>query len=232
MLSRRKLLLAMLGSMCGIGLLPRSLFASNIATATSWDSFVQGMQSLADNFDAEQLTQQQLIQQALGHMHALDIKSASFATAISEAYESGNEFWMWQRLLKKHNINGGILNIDRQRMVQLHDHPGATGVLRILSGEAEVWQYDRLTTVADSKISKLQLVSRRILRPGDTAVLTTQHGNIHALRCISAECRMLDFFIPPFQLQQRNWFEPLASNWQEQHQLMCRTISHHEYIHA
>ena len=142
--------------------------------------------------------------------------------------------------------HGGILNIDSEQLVQLHDHPGAIGMVRIISGEAEVWQFDEVRhhgvdkkqaagaeqADAGQSIAELVRVSHKILRPGDTAVLTPDRGNIHALRSVTKKCRMLDFFIPPYQRSQRNWFEPLAGNWSDMEKISCLKVPQNIYTMA
>ena len=226
--TRRQFLLLSMGMACSSALPLRAATADNAAAGYCWDSFVLRMRDLADDFVAGLKTRDEVAQHGLEYLKALDIDSSSFAEAVAAAYESGNEFWLWQRMLKKDNVNGGVLNIDSSKLVQLHDHPGATGMLRIISGQAEVWQYDRLSTSSDGTTAVLKLVSRQILKPGDTAYLTPEHGNVHALRSISAECRMLDFFIPPYEQNLRTWFEPLDKNWQELPQFKSRCVSQYE----
>ncbi len=194
----------------------------------SWEDFALKMQALADAADL--LSSEQIAAQGLMHLQSLDISSPSFLDAVATAYESGNPFWLWQRMLKQHNLNGGILNIDASKTVQLHDHPGATGMLRIISGEAEVWQYNRASVNSNSSLSQLDLVSHRILSAGDTAILTAHAGNIHALRSVSAECRMLDFFIPPYQRNKRTWYEPQEPDWQQRRTITCTAVSEHDYV--
>jgi quercetin dioxygenase-like cupin family protein len=140
---------------------------------------------------------------------------------------------MWQRLIKEKNLNGGILTIERDQLVQLHDHPGATGILRIISGETEVWQFDELTQKQNTDgTAELALVSHEILKPGDMAVLNPESGNIHALRALSNECSMLDFFIPPYQRSQRSWYRPLDEDWFNRDKISCRKIPQDDYMDA
>jgi hypothetical protein len=158
----------------------------------------------------------------------LDIKSTDFLDAVKHSYESGNRFWLWQRMVRTGVLNGGVLNIDSTQMIPLHDHPGATGMLRIMEGEAEVWQFDPAVKVSSSS-RELKLVSRKILRPGDVAVLTPYKGNIHAVRSLSKECSMLDFFIPPYDRKKRSWYEPVTSDWQGKSEIVCKQVSESDY---
>lgn len=201
----------------------------------SWDSFVVQMKQLADTAASGKTDSKSITEYGLRLLHQLRLDTAEFQAAVNEAYESGNQYWLWQRMLKEKHINGGILSIERERLVPLHDHPGASGMVRITSGVAEIWQYDvvALNTGPDgNKIAELKRVSHRILRPGDTAVLTPESGNIHALRAVSKRCSMLDFFIPPYQRSRRSWYEPIDDDWFSRKSFNCRSIPQHEYTMA
>jgi len=232
MISRRQLLL----TAASLAVLPRAVIAgSGTLEKLSWPAFQQEMKQLAENRLLNRLAQQQVAERGMQYLKQLDIQSPEFNAAVEMSYESGNRYWLWQRLIKRQNLNGGILNIDRDQLVQLHDHPGATGMVRIISGEVEVWQFDELRQNRMDEVrgvAELKRFSHRKLKAGDVAVLTPEKGNIHALRSISKECRMLDFFIPPYQRSERHWFEPLSENWFDEKTVACKKISQQEFADA
>jgi len=234
--SRRQLLLA-----AAAALLPARVPAAAgqqskaDSGAIDWTEFQHQMNELADAWATSSIDQQALVRQGQQNLKQLDISSPQFMAAVDASYETGNRYWLWQRMIKERHINGGILNINSAQLVQLHDHPGATGLLRIISGQVEVWQFDESTepgTADHPGLSKLTRVSRNVLRAGDMAVLTPDKGNIHALRSISKECRMLDFFIPPYDASQRNWYQPQSENWFDKERILCRKIPQHAYMNA
>lgn len=201
----------------------------------TWDSFVVQMKQLADAAASGKTDSKSITEQGMRLLRQLRLDTAEFDAAVNEAYESGNQYWIWQRLLKEKHINGGILNIERERLVPLHDHPGASGMVRIISGAAEVLQYDVVALRVGhdgNKIAELKRVSQQILRPGDTALLTPDTGNIHALRAVSEQSSMLDFFIPPYQRSRRSWYEPIDDDWFNRKSISCRIIPQHEYTMA
>lgn len=230
MISRRGFLLA--GSVAV--LLPRKLMANEGRQGMiDWAEFKTQMSLLADANANQRLDRKHLADRGLQYLSQLDISSAEYKQAVDDSYETGNRYWLWQRMIKQQNLNGGILTIDDSKMVQLHDHPGATGMVRITSGEAEVWLFDENRgSKAKPGLVELTRVSRRILRSGDTAILTPETGNIHALRAISKECSMLDFFIPPYVKSQRSWFEPLDEDWFAKERFTCRKVPQHAYNKA
>lgn len=200
-----------------------------------WSDFQDQMIALAKAEANAGLGEEALIERGVEYLKQLDIHSQDFKSAVDASYETGNRFWLWQRLIKRRNINGGILNVGNDQLVQLHDHPGATGLVRIISGETEVWQFDQVKEkkkVSGENIATLSRVSHRILRTGDVAVLTPNKGNIHALKAVSKECRMLDFFIPPYERSQRSWYEPIASNWFDKKHIVCRKVSQNDFTMA
>lgn len=225
-------------------LLPRSALAvsnqhiNNVAGLVgreniNWSEFQNQMTALAEAGANRSMSQEKIAENGMQYLKRLDITSAEFKAAVDDSYETGNRYWLWQRLIKGVNINGGILNIDNDQLVALHDHPGATGMLRIISGEAEVWQFDSDTQEKNSGDAvELVRVSHRILKVGDMAVLNPEKGNIHALRAISGKCAMLDFFIPPYRRNERHWYEPLDAGWFDKEKVACRKIPQHAYEKA
>jgi len=227
MLTRRELLVASIAAlMC-----PRSALAKVMTgQKLSWPAFRTKMAKLAESVVLNNANQINVDGIGLQILKDLDITTSEFEQAVDASYETGNRYWLWQRLIKEPQLNGGILTIDNNQLVQLHNHPGATGIVRIISGEAEVWQFDE-TAQHNGKV-ELQRISHRILKAGDTATLTPDSGNIHALRSISKECRMLDFFIPPYKRSQRSWYVPLEKNWFDREKISCKKISQQDYTDA
>ena len=225
MLTRRELLLASTGM-----LLPQWLLAAT--QRGSWEAFIDSICRLAAS-NADGIASEKAVAiHGIQLLKQLDVSSTEFAGVVSEAYETGNRFWLWQRLTREPVLNGGILTIERGQDVPLHDHPGATGMLRVLTGELEVWQFDRLPASVrqpDKGLAELQRVSHRVLFHGDTAILSPLHGNIHALRARSRECSMLDYFIPPYTRSARTWYEPLGANWPDGVRITCRAIPEDDF---
>jgi len=214
--------------------LPREVLSSmSVQMKFGWAEFQAEMSQLANAHALGDAKNIALESDAVKILQMLDVNAIDFKQALAESYATGNRYWLWQRMIKQKNINGGVLTIDNKQMVQLHDHPGATGVVRILSGEAEAWLFDEVKgNKSESGVAELSRVSRRVLRAGDSAVLTPDKGNIHALKALSKECSMLDFFIPPYDKNQRSWFETLTENWFDMETISCRKVSQNAYTKA
>jgi hypothetical protein len=228
MIDRRTFMLTSLATV----LMPRAVTAGTRADKSlSWTDYLTEMKQLASAYADKAITQGDMAARGVQLLQQLDIADNEFQAAVHASYESGNQFWLWQRLTKENGINGGILNIGQDQDVPLHDHPGATGMVRILSGEVEVWQFDRAsmtTEPADNRIV-LERVTHRIMQPGDTAMLSPDGGNIHALRACSKTCSMLDYFIPPYVRSERTWFQPVDADWFGKMHITCRCITENEF---
>lgn len=227
MMTRRDLLVTGLASL----IMPRYIWA-NVTTKTRifWPEFYSHMNRLADSFSKDETHLLAVEEECLAYLENLDVSDTTFINAVNEAYETGNQYWLWQRMIKQPNLNGGILTIESSQFVQLHDHPGATGILRVTSGEVEIWQFDEINE--KNEITTLKRTSHRLLKAGDTAILKPSSGNIHALQAVSKECSMLDFFIPPYKRSQRSWYEPIDNAWFEKQEITCKKISQQNYMDA
>ena len=228
MLNRRNFVLASLAA----ALLPAGVTASMRAHKTlSWADYLREMKQLASAYADRTITQSAMAARGVQLLQQLDTTGNEFQTAVLESYESGNRFWLWQRLTKESGINGGILNIEQGQDVPLHDHPGATGMVRVLTGEVEVWQFDRAVKATDRSGDHdvLELVTHRVMQPGDIAVLSPDRGNIHALRARSKQCSMLDYFIPPYERSKRTWYQPVDDGWHDKARISCESISEDDF---
>ena len=231
MLNRRNFMLASLATT----LLPGTVTAGmRVEKPLSWMDYEDRMKHLALAYADRTVTQRDTAALGMQLLQQLNTDDNAFQAAVHSAYESGNRFWLWQRLTKDRGINGGILNIGQGQDVPLHDHPGATGMVRVLTGEVEVWQFDRsIMTVEESDgQAALERVTHRIMHPGDIAVLLPDSGNIHALRAHSRQCSMLDYFIPPYERSERTWYQPDDDNWHHKTRITCRCIAENDFYPA
>ena len=197
-----------------------------------WADYLDALQQLASAHANRAVTQRHLATRATQLLQQLDLSDSTFQAALDASHESGNRFWHWQRLTKESTIKGGVLTIVQDQDVPLHDHPGATGMVRVLTGEVEVWQFDRPVAApagpTDSR-AVLERACRRVMRPGDIATLSPASGNIHALRARSSTCSMLDYFIPPYVRSKRTWFQPVDTDWFDQTRILCRCIHENDF---
>jgi len=226
MINRRDFVLAALG----MAVAPGAVAAVNRAgNNLVWADYCDEILQLALAYLEGAIPQPDMAARGVQLLQRLNTSDDAFQAAVQTSWESGNRYWLWQRLTKETGVTGGILTIDHKHAVPMHDHPGATGMIRVLKGEVEVWQYDCSEPSTTDGHAILDLMSHRILRPGDIAVLSPERGNIHALHAQSKSCHMLDYFIPPYRREKRTWYQPLNNGWHDKDQVICRSISENEF---
>ena len=229
MLNRRDFMLASLSATLMPGELIAGIHTDDLLSLADY----QGeMQQLAAAYANRTITQRDMAARGVQLLRQLDTTDSTFQDAVDTSYESGNRFWLWQRLTKNNGIKGGILNIERDQDVPLHDHPGATGMVRVLSGEVEVWQFDRpvpAATVGENGQAVLERVTHRVMQAGDIAILSPDSGNIHALRARSETCSMLDYFIPPYERSNRTWYQPVDDDWRNKTRISCQCVAEDDF---
>ncbi len=228
MLNRRNFVLASLATACLPGTVTAGMRVNN---PLLWTQYLREVKQLASAYGDRTITQPAMASRGMQLLQQLDTTDNDFQAAVHASWESGNRFWLWQRLTKESTVKGGILNIERDQDVPLHDHPGATGMVRVLTGEVEVWQFDRTVKAADrsGNHAVLELVTHRVMQPGDIAVLSPDSGNIHALRARSKTCSMLDYFIPPYERSERTWYQPVDDGWHDKARISCESISEDDF---
>jgi len=219
---RRHLLKALLA----LSIVPHTVLAKlSEPELQSWEQFITAMRQLSRQHQSDKW----IAERGMMLMKLLDVQSKDFAREVANAWESGNRFWFWQRLSREPGLLGGVLSIEKGQDIPMHDHPGATGIVRILEGQAEVWQYDVVDRSDPSGHVILKRHLYRRLKPGDTAALLPNEGNIHTLRASTAECRMLDYFIPPYQRLERKWYTPISHQWSEKDTVRCKETPEQEF---
>jgi len=128
----------------------------------------------------------------------------------SQKTDSASENWHWKELISQKEYNAGILCLDANKQIPIHDHPGSSGLLFVLHGELEVTEYRQInsqtpltTELVPYKISTIK--AYQFCSFGKDA------GNIHSIKAINKDCFILDILISPYDLQQRKWYLPIEN---------------------
>lgn len=115
-----------------------------------------------------------------------------------------------QPLLQHEAIEVNLLTMFQKQDIPLHDHPDASGVMLVIEGKAQISRYDVVqeTQNANSTSATLARVSDKTLSMGEVDILTSERGNIHGIRALTAKCNLLDITISPDKNAKRNWYLP------------------------
>lgn len=90
-----------------------------------------------------------------------------------------------------------LVEFEEGDIIPLHDHPDMTGVILCTEGHVDVQHFDRLNETSDRDRPLLQEERSIQMKPGTTAALTVEKGNIHTLQAREFS-HMIDVFTPPY----------------------------------
>ena len=99
--------------------------------------------------------------------------------------------------------------------VPLHDHPGSSGALFLLSGSVEVVQYDHTNLHTQSNCAGLALLHRTghaVLAEKEVSIFGAQNGNIHGLNSKEKSSVMLNILLDPYPPGDRSWYIPIYTD--------------------
>ena len=102
-----------------------------------------------------------------------------------------------------------ILQFEEGESIELHDHPGMTGVILCVSGDVTVDNFDLLEEQSSGGGLLLERVANVRMIPGQVGTLTADRGNIHTLQAHTFT-QLLDVFTPPYttaSIEAARWFQ-------------------------
>lgn len=145
-----------------------------------------------------------LSQWRLFHDHIERYKACHFSHPVQP---------MWSTLHQDEGTKAGLLCIDRNSPVPMHDHPGSAGVQMLLCGEVSLEQFNPESTNERSvRAVKLRRHRCATLHPGNISYFTATAGNIHHLHSRTRRSILLCLLIRPYQEAQRAWYFPLETD--------------------
>ena len=121
-----------------------------------------------------------------------------------------NQPWNYYPLSSTALLQVGLITLFRFIPIPLHDHPGAYGALRILSGKVHIQQYQHSTDTnqQQSIVSLKRVASHNLSRDGNAA-FQPDTGNLHDIKSLSRHSVLLSMMIHPYQPQERSWYFPM-----------------------
>ena len=120
--------------------------------------------------------------------------------------------WGWQPYLDNRDVRIGLLTLDKNIPIPIHDHPGAVGMLVVLEGTVQINHYQLLNTVESDrfKTAQLQLLIEHEFSARQYAFILPNEGDIHSLESVTDSCVVLDMLLTPYDESQRRWYMPVV----------------------
>ena len=131
--------------------------------------------------------------------------------------------WRFLPLLDMPTLRAGVLTLFRFGPVPLHDHPGAYGMQRVLSGRVRVGCYEQGVVSEESeRLVWLARTAAHELSAGESSCYFPERGNLHELVSLSSRSVLLTMTIRPCREQERSWYFPVNGFLPVEHGLFNR----------
>lgn len=177
------------------------------------DTHGQLLNLLINSFDLARHRRAASLLQGLHHqLKRTDAYQDLFADTGS--WHRSDRPWQWMRLFEDSRIRIGLLAVSADQPIPMHDHPGSSGVLLLLSGSLEIVQYNLAvpyTQYQNSSPVLLQQIEDSTLTEGEATIFSDHVGNIHSLTSLESMSVVLQVLITPYQLAQRSWYFPVST---------------------
>jgi hypothetical protein len=108
---------------------------------------------------------------------------------------------------KHHRLT--LLGLHQERRIPVHDHPGMSGIIFVLSGRMHSRQYAQGAQSHGDKVVELVPISDRLLGSNDFALVMPRTGHLHSLQALDRNAVFLSLHLmksPHPQLQ--SWYFP------------------------
>lgn len=123
--------------------------------------------------------------------------------------------WSWTGLIDNEYLRVGLLSLNEESTIPIHDHPGSSGLLLILEGHLRVQEYQchaASMTQSQRRIVEMERVNRQLFGPGEYGAFSSTQGNIHSLQSFDRPCLILGLLLSPYRNEDRTWYMSLEEN--------------------
>lgn len=114
-------------------------------------------------------------------------------------------------IFKSDFIEVKLNRITTTRSLPLHDHPGASGSMLVISGRVQTVSCEQEKTDLNRQTrSQLKIVANSILSIGDSSCFTKKHNNIHSITALTDTAIIFTVHVNPFPNTRQSYFFPLS----------------------
>ena len=122
------------------------------------------------------------------------------------------------QFIKNHNLVTPLFNDDFLRVnlisiksgssLPLHDHPGSSGSMMVISGEARiiVCEQEKLSINTNQSRCTLSIIENKIITTGETSCFTQEQHNIHSVEAMTDRVVIMVIHTSPFAVNQQTYF--------------------------
>lgn len=170
----------------------------------------------ACNSSTDRLHQSNIILlQSIAELYLILMEYQKFHDSIEAANTRlplENQPWNYHPLSNTPLLRVGLITLYRFIPIPLHDHPGAYGAQRVVSGKVHIRQYHKPADVEhnQSSIVSLKTVATHNLNRDECTTFQPDTGNLHEIKSLSKRSILLSMMIHPYKPRERSWYFPMS----------------------
>jgi hypothetical protein len=104
-------------------------------------------------------------------------------------------------------LRANLVSITPEQSLPLHDHPGSSGAVLVISGEIRATACERVATPNNNQLRvMLTTVEKKIFTKNKTSCFTKEQQNIHSFEALTERAVLMVIHTPPFEAIQQSYF--------------------------
>ena len=176
-----------------------------LANCSFWEQFHSDFEKHASHIDVLSAW----VQPAMLTLYSQIYNKSKYQHAIERAKN---------QIIKNNNLVIPLFNEDFLRVnlisikagssLPLHDHPGSSGSMMVISGDARiiVCEQEKLSINKNQSRCKLSIVENKIITTGETSCFTQEQHNIHSVEAVTDRVVIMVIHTSPFAANQQTYF--------------------------
>ena len=122
-----------------------------------------------------------------------------------------NQPWNYHPLYNTSLLQVGLITLYRFIPIPLHDHPGAYGAQRVISGKVHIRQFHKPSDSEQKQsIVSLKTMTSHNLNKDESTTFQPDTANLHEMKSLSRHSILLSMMIHPCQPRERSWYFPMS----------------------
>lgn len=162
---------------------------------------------------------------AMSSLHLQLLFNKQYVQALKNAE---NKIISHQRLItsifKSDFIQVKLISINPDQSLPLHDHPGTSGSMIVISGKVNAISCEQEQRSNQLSRNKLKIMGDVILSSGGSSCFTESQHNIHSFKSLTERSVMMNVHINPFPRTQQSFFFPVSLHQNLDTHLMVQRV--------
>ena len=110
-------------------------------------------------------------------------------------------------LFENNFLRANLIAIKQERSLPLHDHPGSSGAMLVISGKVHATMCEQEIPADNTPSSNiLTVAASKLLSTNETSCFTQDRFNIHGIKAVTNRAVLMVIHTPPFAANQQTFF--------------------------